>query len=375
LSRAARASPVGAGGGVGVEQGDPDGGVAVGRAGGLAQPGVGDQPGVGFDHDVGFEAVLAAFAGLVGMAGIRVDDRDDPVRGDGARDAPAPVAPIGALGGFDVLTGDQRQQRHRLGLLGLEPLVPGVARFEPGQHRERVVDQHRDQLVTGLGVVPGDLGFARAGVVMPRGPGRDDLGGATDLAGDPADRGDQLGHGVLAGDRVIQDRRIQRPPGLARHRPALADDLADHLEDPLRAGRGRQAAPPIGQRRRVEPGVGDRQPARSLPAQIERERLDRFAVGEAVQGLQHQHRRDHLRWHARAAAAGREQIGEQLRREQPGPVGGQEPEHAARGDQMPRDRLHVQQLTLIIRASLHQMRIPSHQPRSSPDTPLNSAVS
>jgi hypothetical protein len=39
------------------------------------------------------------------------------------------------------------------------------------------------------------------------------------LAGDPADRGDQLGHRVLAGDRIIEDGGIQRPPCPAVDRP------------------------------------------------------------------------------------------------------------------------------------------------------------
>ena len=253
------------------------------------------------------------------------------------RDAPPPVAPVRSLGRFDVLPGDQRQQGHRLGLLVGESFAVGVALVEPGQHRQRVVHQRRDQLVASSRVVPGDLGLARAGVVMPRSPRPDDLGSAIDLAGDPADRGDQLGHGVLSGDRIIEDRRVQRPAGLPSHRAGLGDHLDDDLKDAVRAGRGRQPTPPVGQRRGVETGVGDRQPARGFPAQVESQRLHRLAVGEVVEVLEHQHRRHDLAGHARAAPPTGEQILEQLRWEQPRPVTGQEPEHTARLDQMPGD--------------------------------------
>ena len=86
--------------------------------------------------------------------------------------------------------------------------------------------------------------------------------------------------------------------------PVSAMTSADDLEDALRAGRGGQPAAPVGQRRRVERGVGDRQPARGLPPQVERQRLDRLAIRQPVQGLQHQHRGDHLGRHTRAAAGG-----------------------------------------------------------------------
>ena len=53
----------------------------------------------------------------------------------------------------------------------------------------------------------------------------------------------------------------------------------------------------------------------------------------------------------------------------------QEREHAARLQQMPGDRLHVQQLTLIIRATLHPARIPARARSTPSDTPDSSAVS
>jgi hypothetical protein len=48
--------------------------------------------------------------------------------------------------------------------------------------------------------------------VTPRRDHRPSLG---NQATDPAHRGDQLGHCVLGGDRVVKDRRVQRPPRLA----------------------------------------------------------------------------------------------------------------------------------------------------------------
>ena len=177
---------------------------------------------------------------------------------------------------------------------------------------------------------------------------------------------------ATASSRIVESSARRVLPGTA---PVSATTSATTSKIALRAARGGQPAPPVGQRRRVERGVGDRQPARGLPPQIERQRLDRLPVRQPVQGLQHQHRGHHLRRHTRAAPAGREQVGEQLRREQPAPVLGQEREHAARLQQMPRDRLHIQQLTLIIRATLHPTRIPARAPTARSDTPLCSAVS
>ena len=79
------------------------------------------------------------------MAGVGVDGGDHPIRGHLLGDAPAPVGAIGALDGFHVLAGDQRQQRHRLGgprtqlLLGQMPQQP-----------VRIADQRIHQLLAGL---------------------------------------------------------------------------------------------------------------------------------------------------------------------------------------------------------------------------------
>jgi hypothetical protein len=65
----------------------------------------------------------------------------------------------------------------------------------------------------------------------------------------------------------------------------------------IRFGRSvarRQAAPPVGQRRRVERARGDRQADRGLPPQVERDRLRGFPVRQVMQRLQHQDRGDHV---------------------------------------------------------------------------------
>ena len=115
---------------------------------------VGDDAGVGLDHDVGLEPVLATWHGLVRVPGLGVDGGDHPVRGDLAGDPPPAVGAVGALGGFDVLPGDQRQQRHRLGGRGPRSCVGQVRQQPVG-----VADQGVDQLVAGVAVVPGDRRF------------------------------------------------------------------------------------------------------------------------------------------------------------------------------------------------------------------------
>jgi len=67
----------------------------------------------------------------------------------------------------------------------------------------------------------------------------------------------------------------------------------------------------------AEARVVERQPtAGVLPARIEAERLDRFAVREALEPLQHHYRGHDPRWHATPANLG-EQVREQLIGKQP----------------------------------------------------------
>ena len=83
--------------------------------------------------------VAAGLRRLAGVPRILVHRGYHPVGGDLAGDAPPAIGAVGSLGGFDVLPGDQRQQRQRRGhrLLGLVLIDPG----ERLQQRVRVVDQ------------------------------------------------------------------------------------------------------------------------------------------------------------------------------------------------------------------------------------------
>ena len=307
-------------------------------------------------------AVLAPRAGLVRVSRLGVDGGDHPVRGHPPGDAPSPVGAIRALGGLDILAGDQRQQRHRLGRSWAQFLLGQVP-----EQSQRVADQGVDQLVAGALIVPGDPRFSRPGVVMGPALLGDHRVRAGHLAGHPPDRGDQLGDRVLGGHRVVEDRGIQRAAGLPGQHPGLGDHLLDRIEDPVRPIRAGQPAPPVGQRGRVKPRRGHRQPARRLPPQVERHRLDRLGIRQAVQGLQHQHRGHHLGRHRRPPTR-LEQIPEQLLREHRPTMSGQEREHPTHRQQMPGHRLHIQDLALRISPSLHPPILPASRDQLGSDT-------
>ena len=294
-----------------------------------------------------FEPVLSFLSRLVRMAGVRVDGRDHPIRGDLPGDPPPPIRPIGTVRRFHVLTGDQRQQRDRV----LLPLIK-IGTLQGTQDRVRVGHEAGDQFVTGRLVIPRDIRLPWLRVIMTL-QRRDDRGGGGDLAGDPADLGDQLRDGVLPGHRVVQDRGIQRPPRLPRDRTGLADHIPHRVEDPVRSIRRGQPSPPIRQRRRVKPRVIDREPARRLPPQIERDRVRRLPIRVAMQRLQHQHGRGDVARQRRPTPPRGEQVREHLIREQPVAVLGEEREHAPRPQQMPRERRHIQKITRSVITTLH----------------------
>ena len=198
-------------------------------------------PGVGLDHDVGGVAVLAARAGLVRMPGVGIHGGDHPVRRYLPGDLPPPVGAIRALDRLDVLPGHQRQQRHRVRatrvqlLLGLMPEHDGAHHrpARPPARRGRLVSSQAIRGLPGQGVVVGPAVRARS---PPASPG-------TDL-GHPADRGDRLSHRVLGGDRVVEDRGIQARRPLPSSTPVCLDHHPDRVEDPVRACRAPQPAPP-----------------------------------------------------------------------------------------------------------------------------------
>jgi hypothetical protein len=98
---------------------------------------------------------------------------------------------------------------------------------------------------------------------------------------------------------------------------------------------------------------GHRQPAGCLPAQINRHPIHGFAIGQALQRLQRDHRGHHIRGHAGPAPTRRKQIREQLIGKQHLPMRRQERKNTARLEKMTRYRLRVQQLPLAIRSTLH----------------------
>ena len=88
------------------------------------------------------------------VAGVGINRRDHPIRGDLLRDLPVPVGAIRALEGLDILAGDQRQQRHRLSR-PRRKLVIGQMPEQP----VGVADQAIDQQIAGRLVIPAIAGL------------------------------------------------------------------------------------------------------------------------------------------------------------------------------------------------------------------------
>jgi hypothetical protein len=205
----------------GAQQPHPGG--PVGKVGGRQRT-LGDQPGLGFGGDVGLVAVAPLRAGLVGMARLGIDRGDDSVLGDLASDPPG-ARPLAWL---DILAGDQRQQRHRLGLLGVQ-----VDLGDRSKHHQRVAHQPRHQRLGGLRVIPGTAGLARPVIVVG---GQPDPAGLRDQPPHPTDGRDQLGDGVLGGHRVLQERGIQYPPPPTLQHPVCSTTW--RTTSKIRRGRG-----------------------------------------------------------------------------------------------------------------------------------------
>jgi hypothetical protein len=77
----------------------------------------------------------------------------------------------------------------------------------------------------------------------------------------------------------------------------------------------------------VEALVVQAQPTGDLPGDVAPQRADGLPVAQALQGLQHHHRGDHLGGHRRMPTALTGQVGEQLGREQLLAVVGEEGMH------------------------------------------------
>jgi hypothetical protein len=163
------------------------------------------------------------------------------------------------------LAGHQRQQRNRLGLLGLQ--LQAGHRLKQGQ---RIVDQPRHQRLGGLGIVPGTFGLAWPVIVVR---GELDLARRHHHPPHPADRRHQLGDGVLGGDRVGQDCGVQHPPTPTLEHPGLLRHLADRLQDLPRPIRGPQPRSPGHQHRGVKPSSSSRSPQATFQAMSRRNAL------------------------------------------------------------------------------------------------------
>jgi hypothetical protein len=303
---------------------------------------------------VGFVAVAVAADAFVHVPCLRVDHRDDSVGRHLARDAPTPLG----VAWLDVLAGHQPKQADRLGLVAIQVLP-----LDRGQHCRCVTDQRAHQLVAGLGVVPGTGRLARVMVVVMG--AKDKHGGSRDQPTHPADGPNQLCHRVLGGDRVVQQRGVQRPAVPPSQDPSLGGHRPHRLKDPLRPVRGPKPAAPQGQHRGMKALVGQGQPTGHLPRDVLAKLRGRLPVRPPRQRLQH-HDRGHLIGRdRRPTTTRREQVSKQLVREQILAVVGQEGIHRARIDQVAAQGRRVQQLDARgVSCPLHAGSLPHHPPAS-----------
>ena len=249
---------------------------------------------------------------------------------------------------LEILADHGGQQLSRPSDLAAE--VPSVQHAEAG---ERVSSQLGHELLAGGRVVPVTDRLAARGVVVVAGEHRPQLcfQAVVDGGEELADRGADHGHRVLRGDRVIQRRGVQHP--LGRHDPGPARCVQADLEDPPWPLGPLKPGAHVDQHRVHEPRVVEVQAAtRVLPASVELERVDRFAVRQAEQPLQHHHRRHDLGRH-RPAARRSEQVGEQLVGEQ----------HMALPVQHRPDRVVLHPPADKAGRALHQISLPRRQPQ------------
>jgi hypothetical protein len=137
------------------------------------------------------------------------------------------------------------------------------------------------------------------------------------------------------------------------------------LEDPLRPVRGPKPAAPQGQHRGMKALVGQGQPAGNLPSDVLPKLRARLPIRQPLQRLQH-HDRGHLIGRdRRPTTTRREQVSEQLVREQLLAVIGQEGKYRARIDQVAAHGGRVQQLDARgVICPLHEGSLPQHPPAS-----------
>jgi hypothetical protein len=272
---------------------------------------------------MGLVAVKAVGGGLVPVAGLGIHRGDHPVGRGALEDPEAAVAGL-----LDVLAGDGGQQHRRLSHSWVQPLASQGKVGPVG-----VADQRIHQRLTGGPVGPVTSRLARGGIAILALQARSHPGLELRWAGpqQPPDRPPQHRDGVLGGDRILQRGRVQHP--LDPHQPHLTCEVAGHPEDPIRVLRAAQPGGQVDQDRvgeagRLLPSHRIGRPGRVPPAHVEGEAVGRLPITQAFQALQDHDHGQNRRRH-RAAPGRLEQVGEQLGREQPTPLPGQEPIHRA----------------------------------------------
>ena len=173
-------------------------------------------------------------------------------------------------------------------------------------------------------------------------------------AADPSDRRDELGDGVLGGDGVVEDGRVEGSAVLCLEHTGRLHDSPDGLEDPLWPFRLAKAGAPVGEHGEVEARVVEREPTGDLPVEAGPQLSDGVAVGQTLQGLEHHHRADEHGWDRRSALPGGEQVGKVLVFEQLVSVIGQERVDRALFDEAPAEGGGVEHLAVWVGFSLHK---------------------
>ena len=263
------------------------------------------------------------------MSCLWVDCRDHPVLGDSTRYAPGPIL----FSRLDVLGGDEGEHPDGVLLLGGEL-------FSCDDVEESALRARR----------PVDDGLADHRVVVSELESRN----SRDRGYDPADGRDDLGDGVLGGDRVVEDRRVERPAVLLGQHAGGLYYSPHGLEDPVGRLGVAKAASPIGEVREIEARVVEGEPTGDLPVDAGPQRSDGVPVGETFEGLEHHHRTDDIDRDRGTSSAGGEQVREVLVFEQLVAVIGEEGADGALLDEAPAERGCVEHLAVWVRFPLHK---------------------
>jgi hypothetical protein len=162
-----------------------------------------------------------------------------------------------------------------------------------------------------------------------------------------------LGDGVLGRDGVVEQRRVERPTGLALEDSGRLDHRSHRLEDPFGPARVAQPRTPVGEDRVVEALLIEGETAGHLPADSVGQRPSGVAVRESLEGLEDHDRGDRVRRDRWSSALGEEQVLEHLVGEQLVAVVSQERFDAPLGHELSTERRRVEQFTIEFAESLH----------------------